>query len=68
MAFPKRIIQPENEYSESNEQRFRRELENYLYEISSKIDGISNGSSTLHSLYSKRESSLLPPLGITTIA
>lgn len=55
-----------SEYTQEGEERFRRELENYLLRLSSEVNGASSAQETEASLASKRESLLLATLGVTT--
>ena len=53
-------------YTRESEERFRRELENYLLRLSSEVNGASSAQSTEASLSSKRESLILSPTGEKT--
>ena len=66
MAGPKAFVIAEEEYSQTREHLFRRELESVLLAFSSLIDAISDGTSSNNSLYSKREHLLSPPVRVVT--
>lgn len=55
------------EYDQERERIFRRELETYLLQLSQEVNSISFGNNTASSLYSKRESLLIPAVGVKTI-
>ena len=53
-------------YTMESEGRFRRELESYLLRLSAEVNGVSSSHSTEASLASKRESLIVPRLGVET--
>lgn len=56
------------EYDKDSEDRFRRDLENYLYEVVSQLRSVYNGTDTGFSLQSKREGLLIVPPGIQVVS
>lgn len=65
MARLRSIERAKPEYSQEDENRFRREVENHLFRIISELQLISSGAHTQVSLYSKREALRTAPFGVT---
>ena len=68
MASVKQLEEAKEVYDKAAEDRFRRDVESVIFFISRELSNISFGTNTSASLYSKRESLILPPFGITSIA
>lgn len=55
------------EYAREDEELFRREVENYLLQLSSGVNGAASAMGTEASLASKREIFLSPGVSVSTI-
>ena len=58
------LILPPKEYSQRDEIQFRRDLEEKIAAIASRLEALYSGSSPQGSLASKRENMLSVPVGI----
>ena len=67
MAKPRPAMEPSYDYDQAQESLYRKQVEDYLYNLAVEVDGVTSGRDKNASAAIKRATMTLPPVGIVRI-